>query len=106
AAAAELLDWAEETARSGAELSDAQLSQALAPWLAEADDALPASFAEQLGAVAGSCRSLRDAPEEGARGLLSDAGCESAGYPWSEEAYALAERLTALAGPADGQIGN
>ncbi len=100
AMAARLLDWAE-----GAQLTDAEILAALTPWLGPLDDGVPADYLEQLGAVDGAIRNLEELDEEQARSLLSDAGCEGCGYPWSEHAQALAERIMTLAGLRDGTEG-
>ena len=88
AMAARLLDWAE-----GAELTDEEILAALAPWLGELDDGVPADFSEQLAAVDGAIQSL-------------DAGCEDCGYPWSAHARQLAERLMVLAGVRKSPVEN
>ena len=99
AAAAAMLDWAEDAA-----VTDEQISAALAPWLSPLDDGVSVSFSEQLAAVGQMCRLLMESPE--AEGLLSDAGCGDCGYPWSPEAIALVERILALAGLEQGISGN
>lgn len=91
--AAKLLDWAEE-----AELTDEELLSALTPWLGELEDGIPADFLEQLGAVDGMVQLLTGEDAAQAMGLLSDAGCEDCGYPWSEKAVSTVERLMTLAG--------
>lgn len=91
--AAKLLDWAEE-----AELTDEELLSALSPWLGELEDGIPADFLEQLAAVDGMVQLLTGEDAAQAMGLLSDAGCEDCGYPWSEKAVATVERLMTLAG--------
>ena len=93
AMAARLLDWAE-----GAELTDEEILAALAPWLGDLNDGVPADFPEQLGAVDGAVGLLTGTEAEEARGMLDDAGCSDCGYPWSEHAKALTERIMALAG--------
>ena len=40
---------------------------------------------------------LTDDPGKEAEGLLSDAGCEDCGYPWSAEAVATVGRILTLA---------
>lgn len=91
--AAKLLDWAEE-----AELTDEELLSALSPWLGELEDGIPADFLEQLAAVDGMVQLLTGEDAAQAMGLLSDAGCEDCGYPWSEKAVSTVERLMTLAG--------
>ena len=91
--AAKLLDWAEET-----ELTDEELLSALSPWLGELEDGIPADFLEQLAAVDGMVQLLTGEDAAQAMGLLSDAGCEDCGYPWSEKAVSTVERLMTLAG--------
>jgi hypothetical protein len=101
AMAARLLDWAE-----GAELTDEEILAALAPWLGELDDGVPADFLEQLAAVDGAIQSLEEMDEARARGLLTDAGCEDCGYPWSAHARQLAERIMVLAGVRKSPVEN
>ena len=101
AMAARLLDWAE-----GAELTDEEILAALAPWLGELDDGVPADFSEQLAAVDGAIQSLEEMDEARARGFLADAGCEDCGYPWSAHARQLAERLMVLAGVRKSPVEN
>ena len=91
--AAKLLDWAEE-----AERTDEELLSALSPWLGELEDGIPADFLEQLAAVDGMVQLLTGEDAAQAMGLLSDAGCEDCGYPWSEKAVSTVERLMTLAG--------
>ena len=98
---ARLLDWAE-----GAELTDEEILAALAPWLGELDDGVPADFSEQLAAVDGAIQSLEEMDEARARGFLADAGCEDCGYPWSAHARQLAERLMVLAGVRKSPVEN
>ena len=93
AMAAKLLDWA-----AGAALTDEELIAVLEPWLGPLDDGVPAEFLEQLAAVDGMARLLTGEDAAQAVGLLSDAGCEDCGYPWSEEAAARLSRLMELAG--------
>ena len=93
AMAARLLDWAET-----AEIHDEQILAALEPWLEDSEDGVPADFREQLGAVDNMFRLLTEEPGEEAEAILSDAGCEDCGYPWSEGAIAAVERIMALAG--------
>ncbi len=93
AMAAKLLDWAEQ-----AKSSDEQIRSALEPWLAGPEDEIPAEFLEQLGAVDGMFTRLTGDSAHEMEGLLSDAGCENCGYPWSAEAAATVERIMALAG--------
>lgn len=93
AMAAKLLDWAEQ-----AKISDEQIRSALEPWLAGPEDEIPAEFLEQLGAVDGMFTRLTGDSAHEMEGLLSDAGCENCGYPWSAEATATVERIMALAG--------
>ena len=101
AMAARLLDWAE-----GAELTDEEILAALAPWLGELDDGVPADFSEQLAAVDGAIQSLEEMDEARARGFLADAGCEDCGYPWSAHARQLAERIMVLAGVRKSPVEN
>ncbi len=101
AMAARLLDWAE-----GAELMDEEILAALAPWLGELDDGVPADFSEQLAAVDGAIQSLEEMDEARARDFLTDAGCEDCGYPWSAHARQLAERIMVLAGVRKSPVEN
>ena len=75
-----------------------QVTQILEPWLGPLDDGVPAEFLEQLAAVDGMARLLTGEDAAQAVGLLSDAGCEDCGYPWSGEAAARLSRLMELAG--------
>ena len=93
AMAARLLDWAETAA-----IGDEQILAALEPWLGAPEDGVPADFREQLAAVDNMFRLLTGEPGEEAEAILSDAGCEDCGYPWSEGAIAAVERIMALAG--------
>lgn len=94
--AAKLLDWAED-----AKIGDQQILSALEPWLEPLEDGVPAEFREQLASVDNMVRLLTVGPGAEAEGLLSDAGCDDCGYPWSEGAVATVERIMALAGLRD-----
>ena len=96
AMAAKLLDWAED-----ARIPDVQIRGALEPWLGQPEDGVPADFLEQLQAVDGMVSRLTGDSAEEAEGILSDAGCEDCGYPWSDEAAATVARIMALAGLRD-----
>ncbi len=100
AMAAKLLDWAEN-----ADITDEQIRAALEPWLAPLEDGVPADFTEQLQAVDNMVRLLTLESGQEAEGLLSDAGCDDCGYPWSEEAADTVARVMALAGVRDGENG-
>ena len=87
AAAAALLDWAEQT-----DLEPELAAQTAADWFVRQTEEARALWPEQADAVAYMVSLLTEGGEE-AEGLLRDAGCESAGYPWSERAAALAGRI-------------
>ena len=87
AAAASLLDWAEQT-----DLEPELAAQTAADWFVRQTEEARALWPDQADAVAYMVTLLAQGGEE-AEGLLRDAGCESAGYPWSERAAALAGQI-------------
>ena len=88
AAAASLLDWAEN-----AELTDEVIGVVIDYMAAKSTEG-QAEFGEKLDALDSAVQLLTGADSAAAEGLLGDAGMlDSCGYPWSERAVRTVEGL-------------
>ena len=88
AAAASLLDWAEN-----AELTD-EVIGVIIDYMAAKSTEGQAEFGEKLDALDSAVQLLTGADSAAAEGLLGDAGMlDSCGYPWSERAVRTVEGL-------------
>lgn len=89
-AAADLLDWGVNTGLDPEEIRQAALS-----WLAEMGNDARTEFTEKLAQVDEAYRILL---EDGAEDILSSAGVENAGYPWSDQEVETIEAIMEAAG--------
>lgn len=89
-AAADLLDWGVNTGLDPEEIREATVS-----WLAVLGNDAQTAFAEKLARVDEAYRILL---EDGAEDILSSAGVEDAGYPWSDQEVEAIEAIMAAAG--------
>ena len=89
-AAADLLDWGVNTG-----LDPEEIRQAAISWLAEMGNDAQTEFTEKLAQVDEAYRILL---EDGAEDILSSAGVENAGYPWSDQEVETIEAIMEAAG--------
>ena len=89
-AAADLLDWGVNTG-----LDPEEIRQATISWLAEMGNDAQTEFTEKLAQVDEAYRILL---EDGAEDILSSAGVENAGYPWSDQEVETIEAIMEAAG--------
>lgn len=89
-AAAKLLDWGVDTG-----LDPEEIRTAAAAWLGNMGNDDQTAFAEKLALVDNAYQSLL---KDGAEDLLSSAGCENTGYPWSDQPVESIEVIMDAAG--------
>ena len=89
-AAAAMLDWGVHTG-----LNPEEIRQAAVDWLTPRGNDAQAAFAEKLTQVDSAYQELL---KPGAEALLSSAGLEDAGYPWSDTPVASIEAIMEAAG--------
>lgn len=89
-AAAELLDWGVNTGLDPEEIREATVS-----WLSWQGNDAQAAFAEKLARVDEAYLMLL---EDGAEDILSTAGVENSGYPWSDQKVDTIEAIMEAAG--------
>ena len=89
-AAAELLDWGVNTGLDPEEIREATVS-----WLSGMGNDAQTAFAEKLARVDEAYLLLL---EDGAEDILSTAGVENAGYPWSNQRVETIEAIMDAAG--------
>lgn len=89
-AAAELLDWGVNTGLDPEEIREATVS-----WLSGLGNDAQTAFAEKLARVDEAYLMLL---EDGAEDILSTAGVENSGYPWSDQKVETIEAIMEAAG--------
>lgn len=88
--AVKLLDWASSTG-----LDPQEIREATTQWLAQKGNDAQTAFAEKLRQVDNACQTLLEGDAED---LLSSAGCENTGYPWTEPPTAVIDAIMEAAG--------
>ena len=89
-AAADLLDWGVNTGLDPEEIREATVS-----WLSGMGNDTQTAFAEKLARVDEAYLMLL---EDGAEDILSTAGVENSGYPWSDQKVETIEAIMEAAG--------